>query len=162
MGGIQPVDKNALLSETGSKTVYVSPATGMVSDRPSGDSVGVRETKWWGDKPDEGSSSPLFSVPQVTKKINDETKEMAIYFPDFALRRGREFFWQGIIKGMGEVRITYPPNYPSQKFLVEVLDLDESFNESLKELVCRYDNLTPAGAIIIAMRLFLRDRVAMR
>jgi len=162
MGGIQPVDKNALLNDSGSKKVYVSPTRGRVLDRPSDDSIAVDRSTWWGESPKKEPVSPLFSVPEVAKKINDEVKEMAIYFPDFVLRRNKDVFWQGKIDGLGEVKIIYPLNYPSQKFLVEVLDLDESFNESLKDLVCWYDNLTPAGAVIISMRLFLRDRVAKR
>ena len=161
LGGIQPVDKNALLNESGGRKSYVDPTTGKVSSRPGANTVPVDATTWYKGKGDD-SDYNSFSSPELAKQIQWEKDEMSAYFHDFELKRNKEPFWQGNIAGMGDVKITYPQNYPSQKFLIEVLDLDESFNSSLKDLICWYDNLTPAGAVIIAMRLFLKDKVGMR
>lgn len=161
---IKLVDKNALLGNTGKPKVYVDPRTNKVSARPTRDTFSIDMTTWWGRAKNNGGelSSPLFSIPEIKEKLKVEVVEMAVYFPDFNLYSNRETFWLGEIEGMGKVKITYPQTYPSQKFDIEVIGLDETFNESLKQLVWSYDGITPVGAIIVAMRLFLRDKVGMR
>jgi len=106
-------------------------------------------------------TSTLFSVFEVKEKIAQEAAEMAVYFPDFKLyeKNDGELLWIGRIDGMGELRIIYPQTYPAQKFLIEVLDQDESFNNELKQLVWSCNGITPVGSIIIAMRLFLLKRL---
>lgn len=159
---IKPVDKKALLRETGKPKVYVDAKTGKVSNRPTADSVGIDRTTWWRARGRE-VSSPIFSDSRVKERIEFEATEMAIYFPDFNLySRDDIVFWEGEIEGMGKVRITYPQTYPAQKFEIEVLGLDEAFNEILRQLTWSYDGITPAGAVIVSMRLFLRDKVGMR
>jgi hypothetical protein len=106
-------------------------------------------------------TSTLFSVFEVKEKIAQEAAEMAVYFPDFKLceKNDGELLWIGRIDGMGELRIIYPQTYPAQKFLIEVLDQDESFNNELKQLVWSCNGITPVGSIIVAMRLFLLKRL---
>jgi hypothetical protein len=154
-GELKPVKAEALLGEVEGPKVYVSPSRGEVSQRPREDAVAVPVTTWWG----EGTPSSLFSIAEVRKKIAREAAEMAVYFPDFKLyEKDGELLWLGSIAGIGEIRITYPRTYPSQKFLVQALDLEESFNEELKQLIWRYKGITPAGSIIVTMRLFLLKR----
>jgi hypothetical protein len=154
---IKPVNVRALLSEVKGPKVYVSPTKGKVSDRPTEDSIPVPVTTWW-------SNSPLFSVAKVKEKIAWEATEMAVYFPDFKLYEngGSEIFWLGRIEGIGELRITYPQTYPAQKFFIEALDQDESFNNELKQLVWSYNEITPVGSIIVAIRLFLLRKFSKR
>jgi hypothetical protein len=154
---IKPVNVRALLSEIKGPKVYVSPTKGKVSDRPTEDSIPVPATTWW-------ASSPLFSVAKVKEKIAWEATEMAVYFPDFKLyeNEGSEIFWLGRIDGIGELRITYPQTYPAQKFSIEALDQSESFNNELKQLVWSCNGITPAGSIIVAMRLFLLRKFSKR
>jgi hypothetical protein len=158
---IKPIDKRALLNETGKPKVHVDPKTGTVSTKPTARSVPIDKTTWWGATGGR-ASSPIFSNPEIKEKLRYEVMEMAVYFPDFDLYSNGETFWQGEIEGMGKVKVTYPETYPAQKFSIKVIDLDEGFNESLKQHVWSYDGITPVGAIIVAMRLFLRDKVAMR
>jgi hypothetical protein len=158
---IKPIDKRALLRETGKPKTYVDPKTGTVSTNPTARSLSIYKTTWWGATGGRASST-IFSNPEIKEKIGYEAMEMAVYFPDFDLYSNDETFWQGEIEGMGKVRVTYPETYPAQKFSIKVVDLDEDFNENLRQLVWSYDGITPAGAIIVAMRLFLRDKVAMR
>ena len=163
MENIRKVSKSVLLGDENQKTdkVYVSPTTGKVSSRPSADTVEVPRTTWWRTTPDGESSSHFFSTHQVKERIKLETTEMAVYFPDFELdETGEAIMWLGKIEGIGEIRITYPATYPSQKFSIEALDLDESFNTELKETVWGYDDIRPAGAIIITMRLYLQKKEA--
>lgn len=110
----------------------------------------------------EEPKSPIFSNERVRSLVAAEASEMAVYFPDFELYQDEDgsLFWLGKIEGMGELKITYPQTYPSQKFSLEALDLNESFNEELKRLVWSYDGITPTGALIVAMRLFLMRKVA--
>jgi len=154
---IKPVNVRALLSEVKGPKVYVSPTKGKVSDRPTEDSIPVPVTTWW-------ANSPLFSVAKVKEKIAWEATEMAVYFPDFKLYENgsSEIFWLGIIEGIGELRITYPQTYPAQKFFIEALDQDESFNNELKQLVWSYNEITPVGSIIVAIRLFLLRKFSKR
>ena len=156
---IYPVNKEALLREIRGKKVYVNPFRGTVSSRPSSGSIGVPKTRWWG----EGSAPNFpssFSLVGFEEIIANEIIEMSIYFPDFDLYRDEEgnIFWLGKIDGIGEVKVTYPKTYPAQKFLIEALDLEESFNEELRRTVWSYDDITPAGALIVLMRLFLLRR----
>ena len=160
---VRLVDRKALLKETGRPQVYVDPRTGTVSDKPTRDSVAIDSTIWWGANAAGGEpSSPVFSNSEVRKRIRLEAAEMAVYFPDFSLHSNGTTFWQGEIEGMGEVKVTYPQTYPAQRFTVEVIGLEGAFNESLRQLVWSYDGITPAGAVIVTMRMFLRDKVAMR
>lgn len=156
---IKPINKQALLSEVKGKKVYVNPRTGKVSERATKDSIPVPKTTWWRADPEgEVNSSPIFSVPEVRERIKLEVAEMVNYFPDFGLyedTESREVFWLGKIEGMGEIKITYPLTYPAQKIIIEVPDLEESFTEKLNEIVYKYEDITPAKAIILAMRLFL-------
>jgi len=160
---IKPINKRALLSRIRGPKVYVNPRTGEISDKPIKDSEAIPKTTWWyrenSDK--EEGSSPLFSTSQVREKLREEALEMAIYFPDFELIEKSDggVFWTGKIEDMGEVRITYPQTYPAQKFTIELLDLEESFNNELRRVVWSYNGITPAGAIIVAMRLFLLKKV---
>ena len=157
---IRPVDKRKLLGKMEGPKVYVNPKTGEVSSRPTVDSEPVRKTTWfWRGK---NPSSPIFSVPEIRERIISETREMSIYFPDFDLfeKDGKEVFWLGKIEGIGEIKITYPQTYPAQKFIIEALDLEESFNDELRQTVWDYDGITPAGAIIVLMRLFLLRKVS--
>lgn len=151
---IRPVDKQKLLGKIKGPKVYVNPKTGKVSDRPTVDSEPIPKTTWWREKE---PSSPIFSVPKIRERIVSETREMSIYFPDFNLyeKDNKEVFWLGKIDGIGEIRITYPQTYPGQKFIIEALDLQESFNNELKQAVWSYDGITPVGAVIVLMRLFL-------
>jgi hypothetical protein len=162
---IKKIDKQALLSEVKGKKVYVNPRTGKVSEEPTEDSIPVPRT-WWGtNSKREENSSPIFSVPEVREKIKLEAVEMSIYFPDFELyedENSKEIFWLGKIDGIGEIKITYPLTYLTQKFIIQALDLEESLNEELKQLVWSYKGITPAGAIIVAMRFFLLKKVSMR
>jgi len=150
---IKKVNIRALLGRIKGPKVYVSPTTSEVSDKPAKDSVPVPKTIWY--------NSPLFSISQVRERIKLEASEMMICFPDFNLYEKSDgtIFWSGKIDGIGEIRITYPQTYPAQKFIIEALDLEESFNDELKQTVWSYDGITPAGAIIIAMRLFLLRKV---
>jgi len=156
MDNIKRISKSALLGDSNEKSdkVYISPTSGKVSNKPSADSVAVPRSTWY--KPDGELDSPLFSIPQVKDRIKFEASEMAVYFPGFDLYEdGEAVFWLGKIDGMGEVKVIYPSTYPAQKFDVLVLDLEESFNVELKQLIWSYDGITPAGAIIVTMRLFL-------
>jgi hypothetical protein len=155
---IKPVNVKALLSEVKGPKVYVSPTKGKVSNRKTEDSVAVPTTTWW------RANSPLFSVAKVKEKIAQEATEMAVYFPDFKLYENEsgEIFWLGSIDSIGELRITYPQTYPAQKFFIEALDQDESFNNELKQLVWSYNGITPAGSIVVAMRLFLLRKLGKR
>jgi hypothetical protein len=155
---VKPVNIKALLGEVKGPKVYVNPTKGTVSSKPSEDSVAIPTTTWW------RANSPLFSIDKVRERIAREAAEMSIYFPDFRLCEGDggEIFWTGNIDGIGELRITYPQTYPTQKFLVEALDQEESFNEELKRLVWSYDGITPAGSIIVTMRLFLLRKLCKR
>lgn len=160
---IRPADKEALLGGVRGKKVYVDLKTGKTSEKPTVDSVAIPKTTWWrATTKEEESSPPIFSSPQVREAVKIDTTEMSIYFPDFNLHSDGETFWSGGIEGMGEIRITYPQTYPAQKFLIEVIGLDETFNKNLKQLVWSCEGITPAGSMILAMRLFLRDKVAMR
>jgi hypothetical protein len=159
---IRPVDKQSLLRELKGPKVYVNPRTGKVSCRPTADSEPVPKTTWWWGRSEREPSSPIFSVPQTRERIVSEITEMSIYFPDFDLYEEEKegVFWLGRIEGIGEVRIVYPQTYPAQKFIVQALDLPESFNDELKQTVWSYDGITPAGAVIVLMRLFLLRKVA--
>ena len=163
MDTIRKVSKSALLGDENqqSNKVYVSPTTGKSSNRPAADSVEVLRTTWWRASPDGEPNSPFFSNYQVKDRIKLEVSEMAVYFPDFEFCETREaVFWRGSIDGIGEVRVTYPATYPAQKFSVEALDQGEGFNEELKKTVWGYDGITPAGSIIVTMRLFLQRKEA--
>jgi len=84
---------------------------------------------------------------------------MARFFPDFELcEEGEDVFWLGEIDGIGKVKITYPQTYPAQKFSIKLLDQDETLNEELRALVNGFEGITPAGSIVVAMRLFLLRR----
>lgn len=162
-GNIKPIDKQALLGDDNenNKRVYINPATGKTSDRATADSVGVPKTTWWRATTHGESNSPLFSAPQLNGKIKLEASEMAVYFPDFTLHKDQdELFWQGTIQGIGEVKIVYPATYPAQKYEVFALELEESFNNELNQLVRSYDAITPVGSVIVTMRLFLLRKVA--
>jgi len=161
---IKPVNKQALLGNIEGPKVYVSPTTSKVSDKPTADSAAIPYSKWFTHREGEVASSPIFSIPQVKERIRLEASEMAIYFPDFNLYEKDDgtVFYLGKIDGIGDIKITYLITYPAQKFLIEVLDLEESFNNELKQIVWSYDEITPAGAIIVAMRLFLLRKVAER
>jgi len=136
--------------------VYVSPTTGKSSNKPTIDSIGVDRTTWWKAHSEGEPSSPLFSTSQVRERIVFETSEMATFFPDFELCESQEStYWQGRIEGIGDIKVTYPSTYPSQKLLVEALDLGESFNEDLKMTLWTYNGVRPAGTLVITMRLFL-------
>jgi hypothetical protein len=161
-GNIKPIDKQALLGDGngGTDTVYVSPTTGKASTKPSVDSVAVPRTTWWTKSSGE-VHTPIFSAPQVRDRLKLEASEMAIYFPDFELfEDGDAAFWMGTIQGIGEVKILYPSTYPAQKFEAVALDQGEAFNDELKNTVWSYDGITPAGAVIVTMRLFLLRKVA--
>lgn len=159
---IRPVDKQRLLRKIRGPKVYVSPRTGKVSHRPTVDSEPIPKTTWWRKSSQKGPSSPIFYVLKVRDRIVSETTEMSIYFPDFDLcgKDNEEIFWLGKIDGIGEIKITYPQTYPAQKFVIEALDLQESFNDELKQTVWSYDGITPAGGIIVLMRLFLLKKVS--
>jgi hypothetical protein len=160
---IRPVSKQALLGNIEGPKVYVSPTTSKISDKPTADSAAIPYTKWFTPEGEVGSS-PIFSVPEVRERIKLEASEMAIYFPDFNLceKDDGTIFYLGRIDGIGDIRITFPLTYPAQKFLIEALDLEESFNNELKQIVWSYNGITPAGAIVVAMRLFLLRKVAER
>jgi hypothetical protein len=160
---VRRVDKQALLSEVRGEKVYINPKTAKVSTEPSEDSIAIPRTWWGANHSGEVNPSPIFSVPEVREKIRLEVVEMSIYFPDFELYENvnsGEIFWLGKIDGIGEIKITYPLTYPAQKFTTEILDLEESFNEELNQLIWRCKDITPAGAIIVAMRFFLSKKVS--
>lgn len=83
---------------------------------------------------------------------------MACFFPDFKLCEEGCLFWIGRIEGIGRVKITYPKNYPAQKFVIELLDQEEWLNDELMSLINGYEGITPAGSLVVAMRLFLLRR----
>ncbi|MGQ9469216.1 MAG: hypothetical protein ACUVTD_05250 [Nitrososphaerales archaeon] len=156
---IKRIDKQALLSEVKGKRVYVDPREGRVSSKPSEDSVAIPKTTWFAESTENPTSSPLFSVPELREKLKLEVAEMMAYFPDFELYEDEgsgEIFWLGSIDGIGEIKITYPKTYPAQKFIVEALDQEESFTNELNEIVWSYNDITPAEAIIVTLRLFLK------
>jgi hypothetical protein len=162
---VKKINKQALLSEVKGKKVYVNPRTAKVSEEPTEDSIPVPRTLWGANSKREEFTSPIFSVPEVMERIKLEVVEMSIYFPDFELYEdgnSREIFWLGKIDGIGEIKVTYPLTYPAQKFIIQALDLEESFNEELKQLVWSYKDITPAGAIIVAMRFLLLKKFSTR
>lgn len=149
---LRPVNKTALLSRIRGPAVYVDPIKGEVSSVPSKNAVEVPTTHWWGFS----LISPSFSDPFL-QIIENEILEMAVYFPDFQLYRADDgsFVWLGRIEGIGEIRISYPQSYPSQKFSVEALDQPSSFNDELKKIVWSYGGISPAGSLIVLLRFFL-------
>jgi len=151
---VKPINKKALLGEFKGNKVYVDPKRGKVSNKPTPDSVPIPRTIWFSTSEED---HPLFSIPEVKERIANEAAEMALYFPDFDLYQDESgaLFWLGKIDGIGEMKITYPQSYPSQKFTVEALDQLESFNEELQRLIWSYDDITPVGALIVTMRFFL-------
>jgi hypothetical protein len=155
---IRKIDKQALLSEVKGKKVYVDPRAGKVSEEPVEDSIAIPRTWWGANSKGEVNSSSIFSIPEIREKIELDVVEMSVYFPDFELYEdidSKEVFWLGRIDGIGEIKVTYPLTYPAQKLIIEALDQGESFNEELQQLVWSLGDITPAGLIIVAMRLFL-------
>lgn len=146
---VKPVNLRSLLSRVRGPKVYVDPKSAKVSNRPVRDSVPIPKSTWW-----EGTEQPPFSSEAI-EIISSHASEMAVYFPDFKLYSENNLFWLGKIDGIGEIRITYPLTYPAQKFEIEALELPESFTEELRGIVWDYEDITPAGAVIVLMRLFL-------
>jgi len=166
--------------------VYVSPTSRRVYDGSRGDTLvqlppdatEVKRTTWWIRLPwrrrEELSHPPSFSQnsrieemprhwydsPEGMQRLRLELMEMKRYFPDFDLYvdENDAVLFKGEIEGIGEARITYPENYPSQKFSMIFLSESESLNQELQTVLSQYSTITPAGSLIVAMRLILKRR----
>lgn len=165
--------------------VYVSPTSGKVYDGSRGDTLAqlspdateVKRTTWWIRLPwrrreelpsssslseDSGIQEPRhwYNLPEVTQRLRLELMEMKRYFPDFELYVDDNdvMLLKGEIDGLGDAIITYPKNYPSQKFSMLFPDESESMNRELQTEISQFPTITPAGSLIVAIRLILKRR----
>jgi len=166
--------------------VYVSPTSGKVYDGFRGntlaqlpsDATEVKRTTWWIRLPwrkreklsppqsfslnsrIEGMPRYWYDSPEGMQRLRLELMEMKRYFPDFDLYidENDAMLFKGEIEGIGEARITYPENYPSQKFSTILPSESESLKQELQTVLSQYPTITPASSLIVAMRLILKRR----
>lgn len=156
-----------------SGVVYVSPTTGRSYDGDRGDTLAslpadaieIRKQGFGLRIEGEGLlPSPRFSkwyeTGQGMQRLKREVELMQAYFPDFDLcvdENNSDMAWRGQIKGIGEIEIVYPRDYPNRRFFINILGKeDENFRLNL--IVSQAGDITPVAALIIAMRFFLEER----
>jgi len=100
-----------------------------------------------------------YGTPAEIQRLKAEYQEMKRYFPDFDLYQDdlSMLVWIGSIEGLGETRIQYPADYPRSPFKLKVIGATDSQNAEVNEKISEYRalNITPAGALIVAMRMSL-------
>ena len=100
-----------------------------------------------------------YKVPAEIQRLKAEYQEMKRYFPDFDLYQDdlSMLLWIGSIESLGEIRIQYAADYPRSPFKVTVIGATDSQNAEINEKISEYRalSITPAGALIVAMRFLL-------
>lgn len=166
--------------------VYVSPTSGRTYDREKGDTVAdlppeaveVPKSTWWTKFWRRGSEQPQpsptppsettsivvqqerwYEKDQGIKRLKAEYQEMRRYFPDFSLYQDESgtLLWNGVIKGIGEVRVFYPLNYLKESIRIVMPNLTETENNNINQEVAKLwiRNFTPAQALILLIRRML-------
>lgn len=169
--------------------VYVSPASGRTYDREKGDTVAdlppeaveVPKSTWWikfwrrGSKQSQPPPTPpletastdaqqetWYEKDQGINRLKAEYQEMRRYFPDFSLYQNESgsLLWNGVIKGIGEVRVLYPPKYLKTLLKLVVPNLTETENNEINQEVARFwiRNFTPAQAMVFLIRHMLEKK----
>jgi hypothetical protein len=111
----------------------------------------------------ESHQGKWYEQPEGVRRLKAELLEMRRYFPDFELCQNDlgDLLWLGNIAGIGEITIQYQSDSLGERFLLTAQNLTEEQNAEINQKVAPYQrsNITPTGALIVAIRCILAERV---
>jgi len=109
----------------------------------------------------EPEPAAWYQTSEGIRRLQAHFLEMNQYFHDFELCENESgaLVWVGDF-GFGEVQLVYPDNYPEQLFRFVASNATESENSEINQKIAEYQrqDITPAGSLIVAMRLILASR----
>jgi hypothetical protein len=127
---------------------------------PQREGVGTPEVKPLETRP--GQDLKWHETPEGVRRLKAEYLEMKRYFPDFELYQDdrQQMLWAGSIEGIGEIRIQYFSDRSKELFRLTAQNLTETQNMAIRQKIAEYQvlNITPTGALIVAMRYLLAER----
>jgi len=113
--------------------------------------------------PIEGDRRRWYEQPEGVRRLKAELLEMKRYFPDFELCQNDSgnLLWSGRLGGIGETTIHYQSDNPNEWLHLAVENLTEEQNSDINQKVATYQksNITATGALIVALRCILAERV---